>query len=50
MASIIHARIIYGRLFLPRAQRLMEANSMSYPAAFEEATRQHLKETLNLDL
>jgi hypothetical protein len=50
MESIIEGRIAYGRLFLPRARRLMERHGQSYPAAFEAATVQHLWETLGLRL
>jgi hypothetical protein len=50
MESIIEGRIAYGRLFLPRARRLMEIHGQSYPAAFEAATTQHLWETLGLRL
>jgi hypothetical protein len=50
MGSVIQARLIYARLFLPRARRLMEANGLIYPVAFEDATRQHLAETLQLSL
>ncbi|HEY7349564.1 MAG TPA: hypothetical protein VH599_14710 [Ktedonobacterales bacterium] len=50
MASVIQGRLAYARLFFPRAQRLMEANSLTYPAEFETATRRHLAETLGLSL
>lgn len=50
MESIIQGRLAYARLFLPRAQRLMRAHGLSYPAEFEDATRRHLLETLNLSL
>lgn len=50
MASIIEGRVAYGRLFLPRARRLMELHGQPYPEAFEEATIQHLRETLGLSL
>ncbi|GCE06726.1 nucleotidyltransferase domain-containing protein [Dictyobacter aurantiacus] len=46
--SISQGRMAYARLFLPRARRLMEANGLQYPAAFEAATRQHLQDTLGL--
>ena len=32
------------------ARQLMAANHMAYPEAFEIATRQHLKDTLGLDI
>jgi len=50
MASIIEGRVAYGRLFLPRARRLMESRGQAYPEAFEAATIQHLRETLGLSL
>jgi predicted nucleotidyltransferase len=50
MASVIESRVAYGRLFLPRARRLMEANGLAYPEAFEAATRRSLQETLGLNL
>lgn len=50
MKSVIEGRLAYARLFLPRARRLMEANGLTYPAAFETATRQHLAKTLGLNL
>jgi hypothetical protein len=50
MDSVIQGRVIYGRLFLPRARRLMAARSAVYPQAFEEATRRHLWETLGVRL
>jgi len=50
MASIIEGRVAYGRLFLPRARRLMERRGQAYPEAFEAATIQHLQETLGLSL
>lgn len=49
MASVIEGRVAYGRLFLPRARRLMEANGLAYPEAFEAATRRSLQETLGLN-
>jgi predicted nucleotidyltransferase len=50
LASIVDGRVAYARLFLPRARRLMQANDMDYPQAFEDATWQHLKRTLGLDV
>lgn len=50
MDSIIQGRLAYARLFLPRAQRLMQAHRLSYPAAFEAATRRYLLETLGVAL
>lgn len=50
MESIIQGRAAYGRLFLPRARRLMEACNQVYPEAFETATRRHLWETLDVSL
>jgi len=50
MESIIQGRVAYARYFLPRARQLMAANHMAYPEAFEIATRQHLKDTLGLDI
>ena len=50
MESLIQGRMAYGRLFLPRAQRLMQAHGQVYPEAFEAATKQHLWETLGLRL
>lgn len=50
MESIIQGRLAYARLFLPRAQRLMQAHGLSYPAAFEAATRRYLLETLGVAL
>lgn len=50
MESIMQGRIAYGRLFLPRAQRLMASRNQAYPAVFEAATKQHLLETLSLSL
>lgn len=50
MTSVIEGRVAYGRLFLPRARRLMEANGLAYPEAFEAATRRSLQETLGLSL
>ncbi|MGH2503400.1 MAG: hypothetical protein ACRDID_12920 [Ktedonobacterales bacterium] len=50
MESIIQGRVAYARLFLPRAQRLMMARGLTYPADFEAATRRHLRETLDLSL
>lgn len=49
MESLIQGRVAYGRLFLPRAQRLMEAHGQVYPEAFEAATKRHLWETLGLN-
>lgn len=48
--SLIQGRVAYGRLFFPRAQRLMEAHDQVYPKAFEMATKRHLWETLGLSL
>jgi hypothetical protein len=48
--SIIQGRIAYARLFLPRARRLMQANNKIYPQTFEDATWQHLKRSLGLDV
>jgi predicted nucleotidyltransferase len=50
MDSLIQGRLTYGRLFLPRARRLMEAHGHVYPEAFEAATKRHLWETLGLRL
>lgn len=50
MESLIQGRLAYGRLFLPRARRLMEARGQVYPADFEVATKRHLWETLGLSL
>lgn len=50
MESVIAGRVAYGRLFLPRARRLMEANGLVYPEAFEAATICSLHETLGLNL
>jgi hypothetical protein len=50
MASVVAGRAAYARLFLPRARRLMAARGLSYPDAFEQATRRHLKHTLDLDI
>jgi hypothetical protein len=50
MESLIEGRVAYGRLFLPRARRLMEAQGQVYPEAFETATKQHLLETLGLNV
>lgn len=50
MDSLIQGRLAYGRLFLPRAQRLMKAHGQIYPEAFEAATKRHLWETLGLSL
>lgn len=50
MESVIQGRVSYGRLFLPRARRLMQSHGLAYPEAFEEATRRHLQETLGLHL
>jgi hypothetical protein len=50
MPSVIEARLAYARLFLPRARRLMAAHDLTYPAAFEAATKHHLAETLHLSL
>jgi predicted nucleotidyltransferase len=50
MTSVIEARLAYARLFLPRARRLMAAHDLTYPAAFEAATKHHLAETLHLSL
>src|SRR5437660_5690499 len=50
MTSIIEGRVAYGRLFLPRARRLMALHGQPYPEAFEAATIQHLRETLGLSL
>lgn len=50
MDSVMQGRVAYGRLFLPRARRLMESYSLTYPTAFEEATRRHLQDTLGLSL
>lgn len=48
--SIIQGRVAYGRLFLLRARRLMEARGHVYPEVFEAATKRHLWETLGLNL
>ncbi|HEY1353947.1 MAG TPA: hypothetical protein VGF67_30415 [Ktedonobacteraceae bacterium] len=48
--SLIQGRVAYGRLFLPRARRLMAARGVLYPEAFEQATRRHLWETLGVRL
>lgn len=48
--SVVQGRLAYARLFLPRARRLMEANGLTYPQAFEVATRQHLQARLGLDV
>lgn len=48
MESVMQGRMAYARLFLPRARHLMETNGLQYPAAFEAATRQHLRDTLSL--
>lgn len=50
MPSLIEGRVAYGRLFLPRARRLMEAHGQVYPEDFEAATKRHLWETLGLHL
>ncbi|HEU5198897.1 MAG TPA: hypothetical protein VFU32_04630, partial [Ktedonobacterales bacterium] len=50
MDSVIQGRAAYGRLFLPRARRLMESHGLAYPTAFEEATRRHLQDTLGLSV
>jgi hypothetical protein len=50
LESIVEGRAAYVRLFLPRARRLMEAHNLSYPQAFEDATRQHLKQNLGIDV
>jgi hypothetical protein len=50
MESLIQGRLVYGRLFLPRARRLMEVHGQVYPEAFEAATTRHLWETLGLRL
>jgi hypothetical protein len=50
MDSLIQGRLAYGRLFLPRARRLMHAHGHVYPEAFEAATKRHLWETLGLRL
>lgn len=50
MESLIQGRVAYGRLFLPRARRLMEAHDQVYPEAFEAATKQYLWKTLGLSL
>ena len=50
MTSVIEGRIAYGRLFLPRARRLMEIHGQIYPEAFEAATVRHLWETLGVKL
>lgn len=50
MDSLIQGRLAYGRLFLPRARRLMQAHGQIYPDAFEAATREHLWVTLGVRL
>ena len=50
MESVIEGRLAYGRLFLPRARRLMEAQGQAYPEAFEITTKRHVWETLGLSL
>jgi len=50
MESLIQGRVAYGRLFLPRAQQLMEAHGQVYPEIFEAATKRHLWKTLGLRL
>jgi hypothetical protein len=50
MESIIQDRIAYAQIFLPRARRLMAANQIAYPEAFELATRQYLKDILGIDI
>jgi len=50
MESIIRGRVAYAQMFLPRARRLLAANHMAYPEAFEVATRQHLKDALGIDI
>ena len=50
MESLVQGRVAYGRLFLPRARRLMEALGQVYPEDFEAATKRHLWETLGLSL
>jgi hypothetical protein len=50
MDSVIRGRVAYARLFLPRARRLMERHGLAYPQPFEDATRRHLKEALQLEI
>jgi len=50
MTSVIAGRAAYGRIFLPRARHLMEANGLVYPEAFEATTKRSLWETLGLSL
>jgi hypothetical protein len=49
-ASIIAGTVAFARLFLPRARRLATEIGMDWPTEFEDATRRHLRKTLELQL
>jgi predicted nucleotidyltransferase len=48
--AVITGHLACARLFLPLARRVLERNGVAYPIAFEQATLDHLKRTLNLTL
>lgn len=49
-AGIIAANAEVAAIFLPRARRLATATGAQWPAAFEAATRRHLRERVGLEL
>ncbi len=48
--SLLDANRTIAAIFLPRARRLAATIGMAWPAAFEEATRRHLKRRLQLEI
>ncbi len=48
--SVIDGSAALAAIFLPRARRLAAAIGMSWPSAFEAATRRHLLATLGLEI
>jgi len=45
---LIAANLALAAIFLPRARRLAAQTGMTWPTAFEAATRRHLKERLGV--
>jgi predicted nucleotidyltransferase len=48
--ALIEAHLALARAFLPRARKLFVSLSLDWPAAFEIATRRHLRRELGVDL
>lgn len=49
-AGIIAGNVELAAIFLPRARRLAKRTGMTWPAAFEAATRRHLLERLGMSI